>query len=42
MKEIAKNVLTSMSVLLMIGSGLACVVNGILMWLRYISGDEIV
>ena len=41
MKELAKIVLTCMGVLLMIGSGIAGTVNGIIMWLHFLNGDEI-
>ena len=41
MKELAKTVLTCMGVLLMIGSGIAGTVNGIIMWLRFFNGDEV-
>ena len=41
MKEIAKVVLTSMSILLLLGSGVATVVNGIIFWLRFFNGDEV-
>ena len=41
MKELAKTVLTCMGVLLMIGSGIAGIVNGIIMWLHFLNGDEI-
>lgn len=41
MKELAKIVLTCMSILLMIGSGVAGVVNGIVLWSHFLSGDEI-
>lgn len=41
MKEIAKGVLTSMSILLLLGSGIAGIVNGIIMWLHFLNGDEI-
>ena len=41
MKEIAKVVLTSMSILLLLGSGVATVVNEIILWLRFFNGDEV-
>lgn len=41
MKELAKTVLTCMGVLLMIGSGIAGTINGIIMWLHFLNGDEI-
>lgn len=44
MKEIAKEtvkvLLTSMSILLLLGSGIAGIVNGIIMWLHFLNGDE--
>lgn len=42
MKEIAKIVLTIMSIILIIGIGVANVVDGVVMWFHLISGDEIV
>lgn len=41
MKKIAKVVLTSMSILLLLGSGVATVINGIILWLRLFNGDEV-
>lgn len=40
MKEIAKVVLTCTSILLIIGSGVAGVVNGIFLWMHFLSGDK--
>lgn len=41
MKELAKIVLTCMGVLLTIGSGIAGTINGIIMLLHILNGDEI-
>lgn len=41
MKEIAKALLKSMSIMLLLGSGVATVVNGVILWLHFFNGDEV-